>query len=571
MSDLAGVRYGVAAIRASSVKQGTDGDSPEAQKEQIEQFAKLHNIVIKKIFVFLESASKDQQPMQEVIEYCKKPEHLIDLIVIKSIDRFTRGGSYSYDGLKQQLDACNVALVDIYGVISSQKVNTLEHLGFKYRWSEYSPSKKSEILEAERAKDEMRDIMSRMIGAEIRYTQMGYWMRQPPHGYVSEKIETQNGKRCVLQPDPTEAQFIVKMFELCARGTLTDHQIADEINELGFKTPIRLVRSKIDRTKVIAEQGSEILTAKRLRYYVQKPIYAGVIKEKWTQDLPIKAKFDGLVSFELFNQANRGKMTLGTKEDGTIEYYRRSPAAHLINKGVHNPDFPYKKMVSCPHCSRTLLGSASRGKLGKYYPAYHCSNHGHYFRVPQKEFDETITGFVKSITVSPERIEALVAAVMSVWEERQLDVQKVEASTQTRVEALRVQARLIVDKMKYLSSETAIKYMEEDLMKIEAQIIELQTKTEDVAKEKPINMHVIMQYVKYFMEHLDDLLINLSNPVNRAAYFGVLFNKVPTYQEIKDGTQKIAQIPGVNELFSLVKNSDSYVVISPGIEPGLPG
>lgn len=55
------------------------------------------------------------------------------------------------------------------------------------------------------------------------------------------------------------------------------------------------------------------------------------------------------------------------------------------------------------------------------------------------------------------------------------------------------------------------------------------------------------------MEHLDDLLINLCDPANRAAYFGVLFNKVSTYQEIKDGTLKIAQTPVVNELFSLAR------------------
>jgi hypothetical protein len=53
------------------------------------------------------------------------------------------------------------------------------------------------------------------------------------------------------------------------------------------------------------------------------------------------------------------------------------------------------------------------------------------------------------------------------------------------------------------------------------------------------------------MEHMDDLLINLSDPVNRAAYFGVLFNKVPTYQEIKDGTKKMAHIHEVNELFQM--------------------
>ena len=65
----------VAAIRVSSVKQGVDGDSPEAQKEQIEQFAKLHHFKITKFFTFLESASKEQQPIQEAIDYCVKPKN----------------------------------------------------------------------------------------------------------------------------------------------------------------------------------------------------------------------------------------------------------------------------------------------------------------------------------------------------------------------------------------------------------------------------------------------------------------------------------------------------------------
>jgi DNA invertase Pin-like site-specific DNA recombinase len=148
----------VAAIRVSSVKQGTDGDSPEAQREQIERFAKTHNINIKKIFVFLESGSKEKQPVQEAIDYCKNPKNNIQLFIIKSIDRFTRGGSYFYDGLKMQLDQKGVKLIDIYGVIGTHDVNTLEHLGVSYNWSVYSPTKKAEMLEAERAKDEMREI-----------------------------------------------------------------------------------------------------------------------------------------------------------------------------------------------------------------------------------------------------------------------------------------------------------------------------------------------------------------------------------------------------------------------------
>ncbi len=201
----------VAAIRVSTDKQGRDGDSPKAQREQIERYAASRGITVKQYFVFLESASKDHQPVQPAIDYCKNPKNNIQLFIIKSIDCFTRGGSHAYDELKMQLDGCKVKLTDIYGVISAEEVNTLVHLGFEYKWSEYSPSKKSEILEAERAKDELRDIMSRMIGAEIRYTQMGYWMRQPPYGFVSEKIETKNDKRCILKPHPTESKYVTMM------------------------------------------------------------------------------------------------------------------------------------------------------------------------------------------------------------------------------------------------------------------------------------------------------------------------------------------------------------------------
>jgi site-specific DNA recombinase len=160
----------VGAIRVSTDKQGRDGDSPEDQKNKIERIATMRGMEVKEYFAFMESGSKTAQPMQPAIDYCKDPTNNIQFFIIKSIDRFTRGGSRIYEDLKAQLDECGVTLIDTYGIISSEKVNTLDHLGFKYGWSEYSPSKKTEILEAERAKDELRDIMSRMIGLHLEAT-----------------------------------------------------------------------------------------------------------------------------------------------------------------------------------------------------------------------------------------------------------------------------------------------------------------------------------------------------------------------------------------------------------------
>ena len=271
----------VAAIRVSTTRQGVQGDSPEAQKEQIKRFAATRNMNVIKFFEFLESGSQEKQPMQKAVDYCAARKD-VELFIVKSIDRFTRGGSYTYSALKMQLEACDVRLVDIYGIIGSQKVNTLEHLGVSYKWSVYDPTKNSEILEAERASDEKRDIMSRMVGAEVRYARLGYWVRRSPLGFVNKNVETMHGKRCVLEPHATECKWILKMFELRARGTVKDQDIVDEVNKLGFKTRVVLVRSPENRTRIIGRKGGEKL---RSRKKVVRSQSKRIKELRWRKDM----------------------------------------------------------------------------------------------------------------------------------------------------------------------------------------------------------------------------------------------------------------------------------------------
>lgn len=546
----------VATIRVSTSKQGTDGDSPGAQKEQIERFAQTQGIVIKKFFVFLESASKEQQPMQEAIDYCKKPKNKIELFIIKSIDRFTRGGSLSYDLLKTQLDNNGVSLVDIYGVIRSEKVNTLDHLGFEYKWSVYSPSKKSEILEAERSKDELRDIMSRMIGAEIRYTQMGYWMRRAPYGLMSEKIDTVNGKRTILRPQPEESKFMIQMFELRASGRYTDREIVEKLNDLGFTTRIKYIRSKTDPSKIIKQTGGNPLNERHLWRLVRNPIYAGVNREKWTNNQPVKCMFDGLVSIELFNKANKGKRVIIEGKNNEVFIQDKAAPEYLANKGKRNPDFPYKKFILCPQCNKPLLGSAPRGKNGKYYPAYHCDKRGHYFRVPKQEFEDSVIQYVANFKIAPDRLEKLYATIEVAWERTNTEYSVAIQALDNRVEELKQQAMVSVNKIKVLSSDTAIKYMEEDIMKIEKQITVLGGKKAELESKKPVNIGKILARVKYFVENLDKLLLQQIDPIKRAQFFGAIFDKLPTYEEIKSRKPETPLFTGVSPVLALATTSN---------------
>ena len=85
-----------------------------------------------------------------------------------------------------------------------------------------------------------------------------------------------------------------------------------------------------------------------------------------------------------------------------------------------------------------------------------------------------------------------------------------------RIKELQAQAFATVDKIKLLSSATAIKYMEEDLMKIEAEIEKLNEEKEQRQNEKPISFEVVMAYAKYFLQHMDYLLLQQIDPLKKS-------------------------------------------------------
>lgn len=540
------LRKGLIAIRVSSDKQGRDGDSPEEQRQRGVNFALTNNIEIIDTVIIVESASHEDQPMQAIVERCKANPQ-VEVVLIKAIDRFTRGGSYPYIHLKQQLDKLGVGLLDSFGIIDTRKVNTLEHTGFSYYWSNFSPSFKNELLEAERAKDELRDIMTRMIGAEIHYTKLGYWMRQPPYGYESEKINTPNGKRLVLIPNQKEAPHIRRLFEMRAASIYSDQQIADELNKLGFKTRIQYVRDKYDKTKASKQIGGREMTAKMVDYYSHKLIYAGIIQEKWSDNKPLKAQFDGLITPAIFNKANRGKHYIEIDSENNVTVRRKRPPEHLVNKNMHNPAFAYKKVVACPKCTSTLLGSASRGKSGAYYPAYHCSKAGHYFRVPKAAFEQTIEDVVRQLQINPDHLDALLSAVETKWNEKQAQVLADGKKVEERRTELEAQIKAVIDRMKMVTSETVIKHMEDEVISIEKQMVALDSATDEQANN--VDIQAVLQYARYLVEHFADILLHLRNPLRKAAFFGAIFNTIPTYENLVGGTQKNSPIPGVNELF----------------------
>ena len=177
--------------------------------------------------------------------------------------------------------------------------------------------------------------------------------------------------------------------------------------------------------------------------------------------------------------------------------------------------------------------------------------------VPKPEFDKTLEDFVRTITVKPEYVDDIIAAIAELWRERQ--AKQLEANQQ-RLEyrqSLQNQIRATVDRMRVVTSETALTYLEEDIISAENELAKLD---KEIANQPNLQAEFdqVLQYTKYILEHLPELLLDLCNPVRKAAFFAAIFNKVPTYDEIKFGTHKNSSLPEVNELFRIRMDDKSF-------------
>ena len=140
-----------------------------------------------------------------------------------------------------------------------------------------------------------------------------------------------------------------------------------------------------------------------------------------------------------------------------------------------------------------------------------------------------------------------------------------------KIKELRTQIQLAVDKIKFLSSDIAIKYMEEEIVKLEAEISGLMVEKEKQTAIEPPNVNKVLALVKYFLEHLDYLLLQQRDPVIRAKFFGLLFNRLPNYEDLISGTPKFVPVIELNQLFQQRKLIPSRLMVGDeGLEPPTP-
>lgn len=520
--------------------------------------------------VTISGSKETRDSFEEILEYIESKKGRVKYYICYSIERFTRAGPSVYETMKNELRRRGVDIRDVEGVIQPDK-NSMENLGFEYEWSKYSPSDTNELLEAGKGRDNKRKMLTRMIGQEIINANEGYAVHPAPDGYTSVTesyfADGKRKKRTTRKIDTSRAHFYKKMFELRAGGSMTDEQIVSEINDMGYSSKVR-VRWNKGRTEKMGNSGGIPLSVKQLQFIIQRPAYAAVNYEKWTHLKAIRSQWSGIVSIGIWNKANRGRWYIEEKPDGSLAMHQNYDPEERTHD---NPLYPYKDVVLCSVCKKPFRGSASRSKSGKHIPAYHCERKidgVKHKRVSGNkwQFETKVEEFVHNLRFHPELLESFKLVLRDIYSQKQAGAIAAATEASKRVTALQEQKAAAVQAYIAANKEGdggLMRDLKAERARIDDQL-QIAQGYRDSLEVSERDLDDFLFRLEWVMEHPAEFLLRAKNKPQRQAYFSLIFEELPTYQDVIDGTPKLAWVFKLDETLN---TNESDNVRRGGFEP----
>ncbi len=160
--------------------------------------------------------------------------------------------------------------------------------------------------------------------------------------------------------------------------------------------------------------------------------------------------------------------------------------------------------------------------------------------------------------------------VIADWQKKRGRVIEDSISLTQKLKDIESEEQLINETLPRLTSIHAIRAQEQ---KLEELVLErMQIQEEKLRKDvEQSDVQTVINRCFYFLEHLEDTLLNGSDPIKNAVLFGAIFKTKPTYDELKYRTNtitnKMKSIFQLNEAYKLTGN---LVVGEEGVEPTQP-
>ena len=536
--------------RVSSPKKAQEGDSLDKQTGLCMKYASQKGLkVLGEPYQESYSGRADSRPkLDEMMGFLFRNQGKVGYVIVFEISRLTRGGSSSYASITEKIRSLGVEVRDTFGIIQ-EEINIMAEYGDladNYKFAIKRSSKISEQVYAQVKQDQIDEQLARLIGRQIDLTKLGYWIGTYPYGFRSEKQRETSGdgkKRSILILKPDEAIHVQEIFRLRAEGILSDTEIVKKINSMGYKSRKRIKRDK-DGVHAIGRMGEKPLTEKQMEIIIQNPTYAGIVCKMWTRRIPIKAMFDGLVDIETWNKANRGRVYLKHNDDDTYELLRNYDEKKRFKTKV-SIEYPYKHVIMCPLCGDPFWASAPKGKSGKTFPMYHCAGdrnkkpkHKHY-SVPQSDFNQIVEQFVEKLSFTKEYHGAFELIIKDVYRKQHKNQISISQERAENVKEKKVRLQTLYEKLERATSDVVERKLEGDIEKLDEEI----KHDEEHRNKSEATEHDFASYMKharFLLEHPSEILLKARKKEDQRAIWSLVFEELPTYEELKTGTPKLS-------------------------------
>lgn len=290
-------------IRTSTVKQGTEGVSLEAQRDAISAYARRQNLDIVEWFAETQTAAKRGRPVfSRMMKSLARKK--VDGLILHRIDRGSRN-------LKDWSDIADLSDLGLQVHFAHDALDLATRGG-----------RLAADVQAVVAADFIRNLRDETKKGMLGRLKQGLWPWAAPAGYRD------HGRAIPKSIDPTTGPIVRQAFELYGTGQFNFHMLRDTLYELGLRTP---------SGKKLALNGlTTILT---------NPFYYGVLRvRRWNETFP--GRHEALISKDQFDLVQ------------DVLHGRRR------HRGLRH-DHLYRRDVVCTTCEHKLLGETQKGHV--YY------------------------------------------------------------------------------------------------------------------------------------------------------------------------------------------------------------
>lgn len=544
--------------RVSSTKQRQKGESPEKQIKECIRKAKDLGYKEYEMKTFdpesFSGKSASRPVLDEVFEFVENNSS-VECVIFKCIDRLSRTNK-AHQEIKERLASFDVKIIDADGLIQPSR-NILESfeesIGAKlrsYDWADESPSDMAEVLASQVAEEERKRILKRTIPREMELATQGAIVRSAGYGYKNAKLPHPISRKVLPSQViiPEEAAFISRAFELKAQDW-SSRDIVDELNNMGYQSR-KVQKWNKEKTHVVGYSGQTRMDTKKLNYWLANVTHAGFIKENWTGNNPVKAIHQPIVSLKTWNKANKNSRHLVADSKAVygwrLDEFKYSEKKR--NYSLNNPDFPFKELVRCHVCSKNLKGSSSRGKSGQYFPSYHCSRGHGRVSIKPTDLNENISKSLEGLVFSDSAAEILEITLKELWTVKLEDINSRSIQAEEEVSLLEKKADETLTTMASLDSLVTIKAMEKRYVNLQDEIEELNT-IKDNKKYTERDVTKILKHARYFVEHLDTLVLESNDRAIRNGFWSLIYPKTPTLEALQNGTPQTSPIMELKSVF----------------------